>query len=170
MKVDERETQESEGLQVHWALVKDPSERCPRSLVAIEQEEILCPSFIQFHLDSPSTIHRDDEAVRRCRLGKGPLNDRHQSGGRWNRPRTHLASALEGDGGRLGGVDAFPLQRTVGVKGLQPERMVFFDCWFRGKEVQCRCAQERARSWASSIYLESSAVGYPRYRKECELT
>ena len=46
----------------------------------------------------------------------------------------------------MGGVDAFPLQRTVGVKGLRPERMIFFDCWFRGKEVECRWARERART------------------------
>ena len=31
----------------------------------------------------------------------------------------------------MGGVDAF--QSTVDEKGLRPERMGFFDCWFRGR-------------------------------------
>ena len=75
-KVDERETQESEGgLKMYWVLVKDSSERCPRCpLVNIEQEETLYPSFIQFHLDSPSTIHRDEKAVRPCLVRRGRPN------------------------------------------------------------------------------------------------
>ena len=48
-----------------------------------------------------------------------PPNDRHQAGGRCNRLRTHLASALEGGVVRLGGVDEFLLQGMVGVRGLR---------------------------------------------------
>ena len=37
-------------------------------------------------------------------------------------------------------------------------RMVFFDRWFRGKEVgERRCARERARTWESSKYVELAA-------------
>ena len=57
----------------------------------------------------------------------------------------------------MGAVDAFPLQRTVGEEVA--ERMVFFDHWFREKEVsERRCARERARTWESIKYhVELSA-------------
>ena len=38
-------------------------------------------SIVHFHYDSSSTIHRNEGAVRLCRLNDTP-NDRHQSGGR----------------------------------------------------------------------------------------
>ena len=73
MQADTRKTQESERLRVHWALVKDPSERCPRCpLVNIEQEETLYPSFIQLHLDSPPPYIATKKPCVRVVLGKAP--------------------------------------------------------------------------------------------------
>ena len=73
MQADTRKTQESERLRVHWALVKDPSERCPRyPLVAIEQERICTyPSSNFISIRPPPYIETKKPCVRVV-LGKAP--------------------------------------------------------------------------------------------------